>query len=82
MKYFIHDCSKCIYLDSEIIKDIKFDFYYCEQCCFPTVIARFGEGPSYISGLHAAKHMEKSDPEDPLARALQLAKEKGFIQDC
>ena len=46
-----HDCEKCIWLG----RHEKYDLYFCEQeNLFPTVIARFGDGGDYLSGMEFA----------------------------
>ena len=45
---FGHDCVDCVFLGSYE----KHDLSYCEKTSIlPTVIARYGEGGDYVSGM-------------------------------
>jgi hypothetical protein len=47
-----HDCDACTFLGQDSTG--KYDLYYCPQGgILPTVIARYGDGDNYYSGLYA-----------------------------
>lgn len=81
-----HDCNGCVYLgcipaDTSEPGSTQQDLYFCEQNGgVPTLIARFGPGPDYMSGLDVAIAYEKVGREDPLTVALELATERGFVR--
>jgi hypothetical protein len=75
-----HDCETCQYLGHYE----GCDLYYCAQGIYPTslptVIARFGSGPGYISGMQVAKAFKFSDtlldanlPYVQASKALRVA---------
>ena len=45
-----HDCDECTFVGKFQGDKESFDLYYCKKT-YPTVIARFGEGGEYFSGL-------------------------------
>lgn len=59
-------CQDCTYLG----RLDKYDLYHCPQHGLPTVIARFGAGADYKSGMALAKAV---DPELYEARRRALA---------
>ena len=69
---FQHDCEKCQFMGHYL----DHDMYYCDQSEFsPTVVVRYGsQGPEYQSGI-----FEHLTEEKPLGKALQLAKNFGYI---
>lgn len=81
MPFHEHDCSQCIFLGSEEISGSFYDYYFCDQLpSFPTVIARFGPDADYFSGLHTAKVLENIEPDNPLVKALLLARQKNLVK--
>lgn len=84
-----HDCDQCKFLgrfESDKSLDGKkttFDLYLCGDTESPTVVARYGVGPSeYKSGLiFAVQHifMDK-DFSDPLSEALRRAFERNLVE--
>ena len=68
-----HDCKSCAYLGQYR----EYDLYYCPQHEFPTVIARFGKGPDYKSGMDFA--VKGTIPELVEARWRALA--RGLIKE-
>ena len=87
---FTHDCTNCKFLgryefqagDPEME---PYDLYLCSQNqSIPTVIARYGnDGPSYLSGLEAARAIQAKNPghPHPLVVALQRAVEQKLLPD-
>ncbi len=73
---FEHDCPNCHLLG----QNATHDFYY-HPGNGETVIARFGsEGPDYESGLEVARAIRGNlEFYAPLAAALTLAEEQGFV---
>jgi len=65
---FKHDCSVCVYLGE--FQD--YDLYYCPD--EPTVIARYGTGGDYLSGLYFITTF-------PLLEAYNRASKAGLISD-
>ncbi len=63
-----HDCSAC----QPLGEHEEFDLYFC-SAHHPTVIARFGEGPRYYSGLGAADRIPS------LGEARERAVQAGLI---
>lgn len=92
-----HDSSTSIYLASEKYNGTIYDFYYAPQSSLPTVIARYGKGGDYISGLSFVKsslhpgeniltqlkEIKNSDNETLalLSRATLLSIEKGLLNE-
>ena len=77
-----HDCEQCKFLGNYELGKDKYDLYYCEQGAVqPTVIARYGEGRLYMSGMaFAIQHLTSEDKQDsPLATALIRAYEKKMV---
>jgi len=74
---FEHDCPTCVLLG----QSATHDFYYHAEG-MKTVLARFGsEGPDYESGLPIARSIRGNlDFYAPLAQALTLAEEQGFVK--
>lgn len=75
-----HDCDNCTFLGRFTNNDIcpNYDLYYCPQGNIPTLIARWGEGPCYFSGMLAAK-LEKDDEKSPLGECFRRAKNLNLI---
>lgn len=73
---FEHDCPTCVLLGQNATHD-----FYFHPGRMETVIARFGgDGPAYESGLAAANAIRGNlDFYAPLAQALTLAEEQGFV---
>ena len=66
-----HDCDECHPLGTYS----DYDFYFCHQQGWPTVIARYGPDGEYRSGLELGKN--GIDPI--LSIAYQMAALNGYI---
>lgn len=64
-----NDCEQCVWLG----RHSYFDLYFCPQGGMPTVIARFGPGPRYKSGLLRA------DVDAMLGEARDRAVTRGLL---
>jgi len=64
-----NDCSECTFLG----QCGEYDLYFCTQSGvgIPTVIARFGEGGDYLSGMNSDIPVLKT--------AKRLARERGLL---
>lgn len=71
---FTQDCDQCVFLGLYE----EYDLYYCPQGDRPTVIARFGEGPEYYSGMGIAQFTDNDS--HPLVEARERAINAGL--DC
>jgi hypothetical protein len=70
-RYENGDCSSCTFLG----RFEEYDLYFCSQGSFPTVIARYGNGPEYYSGMALAETIA------PLREAKRRAMLVGFSCD-
>lgn len=66
-----HDCERCTWLG----RWHSYDLYWCAQHPTPTVLARYGAGPYYMSGLVFAEHCL------PLWEARRRARARGLLVD-
>ena len=72
---FEHGCANCTYLGpysgpGQLHGSLSYDLYFCPQGRVPTVIARYGSGGSYKSGLG----FEGLDDSHPLREAERRAR--------
>ena len=74
-----HDCELCVYLGEFEVESDKnvYDLYYCNKGPFPTLIARFGDGADYISGLHFGIQ-DRDKMDSAIGEAYRRAKVQGF----
>lgn len=70
-----NDCEYCKYLG----RFKEFDLYYCKQGGLPTVIARYGNGPDYVSGLELGA-MHKLNMDSGIGTAYRRAVMAGLIK--
>lgn len=70
-----HDCETCEFLGTVR----EFDLYFCTSLGWDTVIARFGPGGEYYSGLEIAKMCYERGDDHPLASAYRLALWGGLL---
>lgn len=73
---FKHECKHCVFLGAHIHNQRWHDLYYCPaNLGEPTVIARYGEGGDYMSGMCFAGTLE------PLTVAKKMAEKRGLIHE-
>ena len=70
-----HDCDTCVFLGVEGVFDLYYHSPYPGETGW-TVIARFGAGRDYKSGLHFANGIDAE-----LTKALVIAKSLGLHRD-
>lgn len=79
----VHACAHCKFLGAvfEASTNRHYDLYYCEPPKgLKALIARFGTGDEYQSGMLNALTAEKNgDMNAPLVHALQRARAKGYL---
>jgi hypothetical protein len=81
-----HDCDDCQFLGTYFFDErkSKYDLYFHKGSCFPELIARFGDEPSYSIALSVADCAEMAErhpdrPDRPLIVAFKRAQERGLI---
>ena len=68
-----HDCTQCVFLG----RHHRYDLYYHNAHKHRTVIARFGNGADYTSGLEFAIPIGS----EPLYQAKLMAIKRGLIKE-
>lgn len=72
---YAHDCDVCKFLGHlDDGKDALADLYFCDETGMPTVIARFGKGSDYVSGIEFVGKVGS------ITEAYRRAIELGFVR--